>query len=205
MRAQDAAFRAHLEATAAEIEADEKVLHENRRPQAIVFVTAGILFGVAALALALFGLPGLSPQEARIVAAVALVCGVALGGPGLYRLRDGERVIMALRPEGLHVPGLDRAIAWDDIADLDMTLDRLTMVTRLLLPPEVAVPQRIPGGRGIKVDPKRRIVTLKHGLPRKMKPQDFADLIGRYRDAAQARRILAEIAARPVPHESQVA
>jgi len=205
VRAQDAAFRAHLEATAAEIEADEKVLHENRRPQAIVFVTAGILFGVAALALALFGLPGLSPQEARIVAAVALVCGVALGGPGLYRLRDGERVIMALRPEGLHVPGLDRAIAWDDIADLDMTLDRLTMVTRLLLPPEVAVPQRIPGGRGIKLDPKRRIVTLKHGLPRKMKPQDFADLIGRYRDAAQARRILAETAARPVPHESQVA
>ncbi|WP_238258721.1 hypothetical protein [Methylorubrum podarium] len=83
-------------------------------------------------------------------------------------------------------------IPWDAIADLDMTLSQSTMVTRLLLPPGASWPERVPGGRNVKLDRKRRIVTVSVGLPRGMPPQDFADLIGRYRAAHQARRILAE-------------
>ncbi|GJE55218.1 MULTISPECIES: M48 family metalloprotease [Methylobacterium] len=192
VRAQDAAFAAHLETTAAEVGVEEQVLRENSRPGAFVFVAAGGLFGVTALAMLLVGFPGLPPSQAWIVATVALVIAALFAGLGTYRLRQGERVTLILRPGGLAVPGLDRVITWDDIADLDLTTNQTGIVTRLLLPPEAPFPQRAPGGRGIKLDAKRRIVTIALGLPRRMKPQDLADLFGRYQQAAQARRILAE-------------
>jgi hypothetical protein len=73
-------------------------------------------------------------------------------------------------------------------------------------PPEAAFPVRVPRGRCLKLDAKRRIVTIAHSLPRKMKPQEFAGLIGRYRAAAPARRILTETAAgRPARPEADVA
>lgn len=199
VRTHDAAFRAHLEATAAEVDGDERVLRENSRPGAIFLVAGGGFFGVTALVLAVLGFPGLPPGQVWIVVAVALACGVMLAGLGTYRLRQGERITMVLRSDGLEVPGLDRVIRWDTVADLDVTANQTGMVTRLLLPPEVPFPQRAPGGRGLKLDPKRRIVTIALGLPRNMKPQEFADLIGRYQAAAQARRILAETAATPFP------
>ncbi len=199
VRAHDAAFRAHLEATATEVGTEERVLHSNTRRGAIFSAAAGGVFLVTGSALLAFGLPGLSPGEARLVAVVPLLGGILFAGFGAHRLRRGERVVLILRPEGLAVPGLDRGIAWDDVADLDMTLHSNRMVTRLLLPPDAPWPERVPGGRGVKLDAERRIATVSHGLPRGMKPQDFADLIARYRAAAQARRLLADTdaAARP--------
>ncbi|MCJ2131381.1 M48 family metallopeptidase [Methylobacterium sp. E-045] len=193
----DAAVRAHLEATAAAIDAEERVLRENSRPGAIVLIVAGLLFAMAALAFVALGFPGLAAWEARLVAAVALACGIGLAGFGLFRLWRGERTTMILRPEALTIPGLDRPIPWDDMADLDMTLQQTGIVTRLLLPPEAPFPQRVPGGRKIRLDPKRRIVTIWASLPRRMTLQDFADLIGRYRQAAEARRVLAEAGSSP--------
>jgi hypothetical protein len=77
-----------------------------------------------------------------------------------------------------------------------MSLSRAGIVTRLLLPPGADWPERAPGRHPVKLDAKRRIVTLTVGLPRGMKPQDFADLIARYQAAHHARRALAERAAR---------
>jgi hypothetical protein len=144
------------------------------------------------------GLRGLSVGEAGLVAAVALFCGALLAGFGLFRLVRGERTTMILRPDAMAIPGLDAAIRWDDIADLDLSAQQTGVVTRLLLRPDAQFPQRVPGGRKIKLDPKRRIVTVTAGLPRKMTLQNFADLIGRYRYAAEARRILAQTGTLPV-------
>ncbi len=192
VRAHDAAFRAHLEATAAEIGTEARVLRESTRPGAIALVVAGGFFlGVALLWLAA-GLPGLSASQAWLVVAVAFACGAVLAGTGGFRLWRGERTTMILSPEALTVPGLDRPIPWDSIADLDMTTRQNGVVTRLLLPPEAPFPQAVPGGRKVKLDPGRGIVTVAAGLPYRMSVQDFADLIGRYRQAAQARRVLAE-------------
>ncbi|MFD0937118.1 peptidase M48, partial [Methylobacterium trifolii] len=141
------------------------------------------------------GLPGLSASQAGPVVGVALACGAVLGGFGGFRLWRGERTTMILSPEALAVPGLDRPIPWDSIADLDMTTRQNSVVTRLLLPPEAPFPQAVPGGRKVKLDAGRRIVTITAGLPYRMSVQDFAGLIGRYRQAAQARRVLAETAA----------
>ncbi|TXN05153.1 peptidase M48, partial [Methylobacterium sp. WL103] len=191
VREQEAAFRAHLEATVAEIGTEERALRENTRPGAIALLVAGGFFAGVALLWIAAGLPGLSADQARLVVAVALACGTILAGFGAFRLWRGERTTMILRPEAMAIPGLDRPIPWDSVADLDMTLGRTGVVTRLLLPPEAPFPQRVPGGRKVKLDARRCIVTITAGLPRKMTVQDFADLIGRYRHAAEARRILA--------------
>ncbi len=202
----EAAIRAHLEATAAEVGTGERILRANYRPRGIALAVGGGLFAAAALALALFRVPGISSHEARVVLITVLMLSLLFGATAALVLSRGEPVILVLSPEGLKALALDRMIPWDDIADLDMTLNQTGMVTRLLLSPEAIFPQRLPRGRGLKLDVKRRIVTIAHGLPRKMKPQDFADLIGRYRTAARARQMLAETtAARPAHSETDVA
>ena len=198
VRDHEAAVQAHLESAAAEVGTEERVLRASDRAPGLALTVGGGLFVAIALALALVRIPGLSSYDAHLVAAVALAIAAMLGGAGAYLLSRGERVTLILRPDGLKAPSLDRAIPWAAIADLDLSLVRRSMVTRLLLPPEADWPERVRGVRGAKLDPKRRIVTLTVGLPRRMKPQDFADLLGRYQTAAQARRILAERAA-PLP------
>lgn len=193
VRRHDEAYGAHLEATVADVGTEERVLRENMHGGAIVLAVVGALLAAAGLALAVLDAPKSSADETRLIAGLALLCGLGLGGFGAIRLRQAERVFLILRPEALAVPGLDRPIAWAHVADLDVTERRTGgMITRLLLPPEAPFPRRVPGGRAIKLDAERRIVTIMAGLPRNMRAQDFADLIGSYRRASEARRLLAE-------------
>lgn len=192
VRAQEAATRAHLEATAAEVGTEERVLHANHRARGFALAAGGGLFAAAALGIALFGIPGFRLHEVNVLLFTASAFAILLGGAGAFILWRGNPHALTLSPGGLTAPGLDRVIPWEAIADLDMTLSQSTMVTRLLLLPGASWPERVPGGRNVKLDRKRRIVTVSVGLPRGMKPQDFADLIERYQAAHQARRILAE-------------
>ena len=192
VRRNAAAFHDRLEAAVAQVGTEERVLHEGTRNGAIVLVGVGGVLALAALGLAAFDLPGLGSTEERILIAAALVAGAALAGTGLVMLRRGERPFLTLRPDALVILGLDRAIPWDDVADLDMTLHSNRMVTRLLVPPDAPFPERGRGGRRVKLDARQRVVTVTATLPRGMKAQHFADLIARYRNAARARRLLAE-------------
>ncbi|SFU76077.1 Peptidase family M48 [Methylobacterium sp. 174MFSha1.1] len=190
VRARDAAFRAELEATAAEVGTEERTLRANHRPRGLVLAVAGGLFALAALAIAVLGIPGILPREAHVVLAAALGIAVLMGGAGAFILSRGEPVILVLRPEGLAAPGLDRTIAWTDIADLDLTGNHTGLVMRVLLPPAVPWPQRRPARPAVKLDAKRRIVTLPLPMPRGMNLQSFADLIATYQGAARARTLL---------------
>ncbi|WP_348273145.1 M48 family metalloprotease [Methylobacterium sp. ap11] len=105
---RDAAFRAHLEAKAAEVGTEERVLRANYRPRGLVLAVADGLFAVVALGIAVFGIPGILPREATVVLATALAIAVLMGGAGAFVLSRGEPVILILRPEGLAAPGLDR-------------------------------------------------------------------------------------------------
>jgi Zn-dependent protease with chaperone function len=195
VRGYDAAVRADIEATAAAIGGEARSLSVNMRPAGYFLGVFGLLLAGTAAVLFVIGVPGTGARELAMITGAAGLLGAVFLGFGIYYFWANERTVLILRPESLEVPGLDRPIPWDDLADLDMTLDGNRMVTRLLLPPDAAFPERMPGRRGVKLDAKRRIVTVTHGLPRGMKPGDFADLIGRYRAAAQARRILAGSAA----------
>ena len=79
----DAAVRAHLEATAAAIDTEERILRENSRPGAIVLAVTGLLFATFALA----------PGDPRLPGIVGL--GGAPRGGGLPCLRGYAR---GLRP-----------------------------------------------------------------------------------------------------------
>lgn len=206
VHARKAAVRAHLEATAAEIGSQPRVLRTNHRSRGLVLAVAGGVFAAAALALALLGIPGASPYELKVALVTVAIIAAVFGGGGALILLRQEPISLILEAEGLKAPGLEQTIAWDDIADLDMLASSGHIVTRLLLMPSAPWPQRSRGRHGVKLDPKHRIVTLSVGLPRKMKPQDFANLIGLYQAAHQARKLLAERdLAHPAPPENHAA
>ena len=191
--ARDRARAEHeaLEEAAAAVDGAEQALHEDRRGTVIVAIGMGAVFLLLGAALLVFGLPGLGEGERRLLGGFAAASGLGLAGWGLVLLRRRPAPFLLLRRDALVLPALDRPIAWAHVADLDMALDRGRISTRLLLPPEAPFPVRRPGGRRVKLDPRQRIVTFTAGLPRGMKAQDFADLLGRYRAADEARRLLA--------------
>lgn len=180
-----------LEDAAAAVDEGEQALVEDKRPAGIVMTATSAVFLLAALALLTFGMSGLAWTESRIVGGLAAFLGLGFGAWGLTLLRRRLAPFALLRPDSLVLPGLDRPIAWEHVADLDMVLDRGRINTRLLLPPEAPFPTRRPGARRIKLDAGKRIITFTAGLPRGMSPEGYADLFGRYRMADEARRMLA--------------
>lgn len=201
-RAQ-AEHQALVEAATA-VDGEELALHEDRRGTGLAVSGLGTVFLLFGAALLLFGLRGLGPTEQQLLGGFAAVSGLGMAGWGLLLLRRRPTHFLLLRRDSLSVPGLDRAIDWSHVVDLDMMLDRGQVSTRLLLGPEVPFPARRPGARRVTLDARRRIITFKAGMPRGMKAQDYADLLYRYRTADAARRALAAATApNPGPETSK--
>ena len=195
--ARDRARAEHqaLEEAAAAVDGEEQALHEDLRGTGIALVGMGVVFVLIGAALLVFGLNGLGPTERQALGWLAVVGGAGMVGWSLLLLRRRPEPFLVLRRNELLLPALDRPVAWAHVLDLDMTLDRGRVSTRLLLSPDAPFPARGPRGRRVKLDPKQRIVTFTAGLPRGMKAQDYADLLGRHRMADAARRELAAEAA----------
>jgi len=198
-RAEAQEVQQALEAAATGVAEEPLALHQNTRAGAIFLFAFGGLLVAGALAVLALDVPGFGLAEKRIVAGGGGALGLVFVVCGLVLWRQGDRPFVVLRPDSLLVGGLDRPIAWADVADLDMTMGwGGQVVCRILLPPEAPFPARVPRGRRVKLDRKRRIVTFTATPSRKLKVQGFADLIARYREADAARRILAEGARRNV-------
>ena len=189
VRAQHRAYRDTLQATADSVVGDECALHENTRGTVLLNVAAAAS-ALAGLALLLFGLRGLDGFEQHVAGGAGVLAAAMLAARAAMLVRRARTPFMQLRAEEMELPGLDRPIAWDDVADLDVTVTRSGIVTRILLPPEAAYPARLPGSRRLRLDPKRGIITVKAASPRGMTAQGYAALIGQYRRAAHARRLL---------------
>ncbi|SHJ89521.1 Zn-dependent protease with chaperone function [Roseomonas rosea] len=191
--ARDNAREAHqaLEAAASEVAEEPVALHENTRGGAIFLFVFGGLLVAGALTVLAVDVPGTDASGKMIAAGAGGGLGLLFIGFGVPLLRRGDKPFAILRQESIHISGLDRPILWEHVADLDITLDGGRLVTRILLPPEAPFPARLPRGRRVKLDPKRRILSFAASPPRHLKVQGFADLIGRYRQADAARRILA--------------
>ncbi len=190
VRADRRAYRAALASVAAAVEGEDRALHENTRV-AVVLAVGAVLSGLLGSALLAFGLPDLPVGDQQILAGAVLVFVPVLALWAAMAWRRCRGAFLLLRPDAMCITALDRPIAWDDIADLDMMLSRGTLSTRILLPPGAPFPGRRPGARGVRLDPQQRIVTLRARLPPGMTGQGFAALIGRYRQAAAARALLA--------------
>lgn len=186
------AARQALEAAASAVDPAEQVLYENVQGAGFVLLGTGVAILLVGLLLVAVGLRGLGLNESRLVGGFAAAIGLFLATWGGLVLRRGRAPFLLLRPDGLTLPGLDRPIAWAHLADLDMAIDRGAISTRLLLLPGAPFPRSTGGGRKVKLDLPRRIVTFRAGTPRGMKAQDYAELFHRYRKADFARRELAE-------------
>nr|WP_314076411.1 M48 family metalloprotease [uncultured Roseococcus sp.] len=187
------AHRQALEAAVAGVSHEPVVLRENTRPGAIfLFVFGGILLAIA-LTLLVLGVPGTTATEVRWIAGSALVLGLVFAGAGVPYLLRGRKPFLTLRPDDLSIVGLDRPIAWEHVLHVEMTLGRGGVVARLLLRRDAALPARLPRARRVKVDAGHYSVTLTAVPPRDLKAVGFAELIGRYRQAYEARRLLASV------------
>jgi len=167
-------------------------LHENTTPIAIlVFILAAIHVAGGA-ALAVLGLPGLDAETTRLVGLAFAMAGLAYVFFALRALRRGRLPFLVLRRDGLRHRHLDRPIAWSEVETLEVYDRAGSVVTGLLLHETAPFPRRLGGGRRVKLDPRRRLITFTAVPPRTLKVQGYAELMYRYHDADQARRILAE-------------
>ncbi|RVT99703.1 peptidase M48 [Rhodovarius crocodyli] len=192
--AHDSARQLHeaLTEAAAGVEEAPVLLHENTRGGAIFLFCFGGLLIAASLAVVALKPPGMETVNGWIIAAAGGGLGLFFVVCGIPYLRRGRRPFLELRPDTLLIDGLDRPIAWAHVADLDMTAHQGRVVTRILLPPEAPFPERRKGGRRVRLDAKRRIITFAAAPPRRMKVQGYAEIIARYRQADAARRSLAQ-------------
>ena len=189
---QDAqALREELEAAVAGVGTEARALHENTRGGGLFLIGAGAVIALMALGAMALDIHGLDSREEWITIGAGFGLALFFIACGAFTLRRGDKPFLVLRPEAMAIPGLSVPIAWEHVADLDMTLHTGRMSTRVLLSPGAPFPARLPGARRVRLDAKRRIVTLTAGLPRGMKAQGFADRMADYPRAAEGRRRLA--------------
>lgn len=191
-REQAQAHHQALEAAIAGVRAEDVALSENTRGGAIFLFCFGGVLVAGAAALPFLDVPGADAQEIRWVAAASGALGLFFVACGIPLLRRGDKPYLVLRPREMAIAGLDRPIAWAHLLDVEMVMQHGRVVTKLLLPPEAPFPARVPRGRRVKLDAKRRTVTFAAAPPRDLKAQGYAELIARYREADAARRHLAE-------------
>ena len=180
-----------LEEAAAAVDPEEQVFYETVRGTYFL-VTVAILFLLFGAAMLVIGMTGLSWAESRLVGGLTASFGLGFAVWSAVQLRRGKRPFLLLRPDGLTLPALDRPIAWLH------TWPTWTW-------PSIAAgsahgccwcrkhrfQDRRRGGRRVKLNAKQRIVTFTGGPPRGMQVQGYADLLGRYRQADAAGRLLA--------------
>ncbi len=184
-------WRADLTAQAAAVGDDAVALHENTAPiAAIVFTLAALHLG-GGLALAVLGVPGIDRDMTALIALGLIAAGLAYVVMALLALRRGRRPFLVLRRDALLHRHLDRPIAWSEIATLEVYERGGSVITGLLLHGDAPLPGRTGGGRRVRIDRGRRLVTFAAVPPRHLKVRGFADLIYRYHDADQAQRALA--------------
>jgi Zn-dependent protease with chaperone function len=192
--ARDSARQHHeaLREAAAGVADAPVLIEENTRAAATFLFCFGGLLMAAAVLVAVMQPPGTNTFNGWLIVGVGGGLGLVFALCGIPLLRRGRRPFLELRPDTLLIDGLDRPIPWADVADLDMTAHQGRVVTRILLPPEAPFPERRKGGRRVRLDAKRRIITFAAAPPRRMKVQGYAEIIARYRQADAARRALAQ-------------
>ncbi|WP_083897046.1 M48 family metallopeptidase, partial [Azospirillum sp. B506] len=185
--------REELEAAAAAVPVEHTVLYENGRPMiwAMGFIAA--MFAVFAICTVFFGRElglGSDPGTRAFVGAVAAagIC-FALGYAAWIRHKT-KVPLMTLTPDALVSARLREAIAWTDVAGMQVSASRRLALV-LALHQEAPLPNRIGFSLYNKVNRRNRTVVLEAMGIRGMKAAEFEALVSRYLSAAYARRRLA--------------
>jgi Zn-dependent protease with chaperone function len=193
VRELKATHRAYLESAVAAVGDETVTLYENVGPMIWVMGIVAALFGTGAIVtLAMVSRQTLErePVAFAIMFGICLLVAVCFGLYGLRLRRQSHEPVMALTRDALVTPRLAQPLRWQDIAAYQVHAGSRFELT-CLLTPEAALPERAARRRRTRIDPKKRQVVMQCFGIRKMKPQAFSDLIGRYLEASSARAALA--------------
>jgi hypothetical protein len=122
-----------------------------------------------------------------ICAAAVVIAVVA----GIMTRRSGRTPYLVLLPETLSSPKLSTPIAWRDVENWGVVFGTRFGLD-LILEDGVALPHAQRFARGTRVHKRKRLVSIGAYGVRGMGVEDFQQLIGRYVEADQARRVLEE-------------
>lgn len=196
-----ASHRAYLESAAAAVGEETVTLYENVGPMIWVMGIAAALFGAGAIATLVAASPQTLQREPTAFAILFGICLIFAIGFALYALRlrrQSQVPVMALTPDALVTERLAQPLLWQDIAAYQVHAGSRFELT-CLLAPEAALPERAARRRRTRIDRKKRLVVMQCFGIRKMKPQAFSDLIGRYLEASAARAVLSNQITRAEP------
>ena len=191
-------YRQDLENAAAAVVEDEVVLYDNIKPMMWVMGISAALFGVIAIAFfVLAGQMGLADSR-LLLTSMAILIGLGFALYAYVLSRRLETPLMILTRDTLISPRLTTPIAWTDVATYGVVAThRIALV--LTLHENAPLPKTKRWSIYNKVQRRKRAVTLEAMAVRGMKPDDFSDLIGRFLQAAYARRELEARATVPEP------
>ncbi|MCJ2060185.1 M48 family metalloprotease [Methylobacterium sp. J-048] len=188
-REHQVAERAYLDAVAAAVPVEETVVHENGAPMVWTMGVLALLFAGAGAALLMYprALGVAHDALAQQILAAAAAAGVAWAGiyAGLVH-RRGRTPLLVLTPDVLRSPLLDGAVAWQDVADFQVTHGKRLTLT-LALTPDATLPRTKRLFSQAGVSRRRRHISVQSLGARGLKPDAFAALIGRYLAASRAR------------------
>ncbi|MBS9721953.1 M48 family metalloprotease [Tianweitania sp. BSSL-BM11] len=182
-------YQQDLETAAAAVVEDEVIIYDNTKGMIVVMAISAALF--VGVAVAVFVMASqIYLGDARIlVAGFAFLIGLAFAFYAYKLSRRFDAPLMVLTRDTLISPRLDAPIAWTDVATYGVyAVQRFSLV--LVLHPNAPLPKTRRWSLYTKVKRKKRTVTLDAFGIRGMKPGDFSDLVGRYLQAAYARREL---------------
>ena len=182
---------AELAAQVAAVGSEVVTLHENSAPRVRFLLVAAGVFLLVGCGFAVFPVSGIDPSFRWSIAAIAGAAGLCYLPLGWYMLRRGRAPFLILRPDAMTIAGLDRSIAWDEMAQIDVSTGPAPMKAIVEIAPGASLPERA-SGRRLGIDRKRRTITFTVPPPREMQRAEVPHLMRRYFEAREARRLIAE-------------
>ncbi|WP_233382107.1 M48 family metallopeptidase [Methylobacterium sp. C25] len=188
-----AAETAFLQDAASAVSMEATQLHENGRVMAWTMGVLVVIMAAFGACIVLFARQigiGYDPRAQQIILSV-LAAIIALATLyGWWMLRRSASPFLILTPDGFASPYLRDSVVWTDVEAYRVTAGRsLTLALKLV--DEAPLPRAAARFRA-RLDRRKRILSLNTMGARGLKAQAYADLIGRYIDAARARTALAE-------------
>ena len=189
-----AGHREYLETAAASVDQDDMVLFDNAGPMAVMALVIGGLFALILACLYIFpaAMGFAHDAVATMILTAVLGTGIAMCLAFYVFLRGrAKRPLMILGPETLASHWLSTPVRWEDVVAYRVyAAQRLAL--HLVLGEHVRLPNRTRFSFYNKVTPKKRTIILDSFGIRGMTSNAFSELIGRYVDAAHARRALSK-------------
>ena len=193
-RGAHARHRQYLEETAAAVPQEAVTLYNNVASVSWVQFGVAAMFAAIGVAIWIFRRAIGFGHDAFVVWLILGICSAAVVigvVAGIMTRRSGQTPYLILLPETLSAPKLSAPIAWRDVENWGVVYGT-RFALDLILEDDVVLPHAQRFARGTRVHKRKRLVSIGAYGVRGMSVEDFQQVIERYVEADQARRVLAE-------------